>query len=62
MGLMREQTCLDVQKGFVKGRSMTNNMLDIEAKTLHWYCQHLYRDTGLVAFDVKAAFPSLLHN
>eukprot|EP00959_Pyramimonas_sp_CCMP1952_P156775 3278765-Pyramimonas_sp.AAC.1 len=35
MGLMREQTCLDVQKGFIKGRGMTNNVLDIEARALH---------------------------
>ena len=49
-----------LQRGFLKGRSMLANLLDIDeaAMTVSLKEKH----GGLVLFDFKAAFPSLSHD
>ena len=47
------------QRGFIRGRSMIENILDIDASAVH--ASLLYERACLVLFDFKAAFPSISH-
>eukprot|EP00959_Pyramimonas_sp_CCMP1952_P061936 1294232-Pyramimonas_sp.AAC.1 len=40
---------------------MNDNILTLESWALQWYCQMGLRGTGFAFFDVRAAFPRLLH-
>ena len=52
------QTISSEQRGGVKGRQMVDNPLDIECKALQFAIQNC-KEAGIVAFDVRAAFPSI---
>ena len=51
---------LDNQRGFVKGRVITDNISEIEAEALTAVAEE-EQVCALVSFDVQAAFPSLAH-
>ena len=51
---------VDAQRGFVKGRHMYDNVFDIESEALAAYAEEK-EASGVVAFDIAAAFPSLSH-
>ena len=52
---------IDAQRGFAQGRKMYGNVFEIESEAIAALaCE---KDvTGLVAFDIAAAFPSLCHS
>jgi hypothetical protein len=48
------------QRGFVRGRSLVDNIMEIEAMAIHVH--KYYREaSGIALFDFTAAFPSLSH-
>jgi hypothetical protein len=54
-------TVLGQQRGFVKGRRMADNIIEVEALALH-ICRHFATNSGIIMFDFAAAFPSLSHD
>lgn len=48
---------LPMQRGFVKGRQLLDNVFDVEA-AVERYLYHEGNDPGVFLFDVEAAFPS----
>ena len=48
------------QRGFLKGRSMLANVVDIDVEAMQVSLAEEYG--GLVLFDFKAAFPSMSHD
>ena len=49
------------QRGFIKGRSISDNIVELEAQSLVWAGRHCVPH-ALVSFDIAAAFPSLNHH
>jgi hypothetical protein len=58
---LAKATVLPQQRGFVRGRSLIDNVLEIEAMALR-LAKFFVDHSGLVLFDFKAAFPSLAHS
>ena len=57
---MLERWVSKMQRGFLKGRQMLHNVLDIDWKAM---CISLKHSNGaLVPFDFRAAFPSVSHD
>jgi hypothetical protein len=54
------QTILDRQRGFVRGRSITDNILETESMAIR-FVKYYAAKSGIVLFDFAAAFPSLAH-
>jgi hypothetical protein len=50
----------EAQRGFVRGRYITDNVLEIEGIALSQVA-HTESSVALIGFDIKAAFPSLSH-
>ena len=50
----------EAQRGFVRGRSITDNIIEIEGIALSQVA-HCESSVALIGFDIKAAFPSLSH-
>ena len=54
------KVCHSQQRGFIAGRNLVDNILDVEAKAI----SHILRNhstSGILLLDQKAAFPSLSH-
>ena len=49
------------QAGFIRGRSMTGNILTIEAQALAFAASPAVKTGGILPFDFGAAFPSVAH-
>ena len=52
---------LMVQRGFIKGRKMLKNAMEIEAKTME-LALNMQNRAALIFLDFGAAFPSLSHD
>eukprot|EP00959_Pyramimonas_sp_CCMP1952_P208706 4365760-Pyramimonas_sp.AAC.1 len=61
LAAIRRCSCIKEQRGFVGERNMNENILELEYRAMHWYVQRLVSACGIVLYDVRAAFPSLLH-
>eukprot|EP00959_Pyramimonas_sp_CCMP1952_P090140 1887045-Pyramimonas_sp.AAC.1 len=57
-----QECCIDFQRGFTPGRNFTNNIVALESRAVEWFVQGGLQATGYVTFDIKAAFPTLLHS
>jgi endonuclease/exonuclease/phosphatase family metal-dependent hydrolase len=55
-----QTTILDRQRGFVKGRSITDNIMETESLAIR-FVKFYAAKSGIVLFDFAAAFPSLAH-
>jgi exonuclease III len=55
-----QRTILDRQRGFVRGRSITDNILETESLAIR-FVKFYSANSGIVLFDFAAAFPSLAH-
>jgi hypothetical protein len=53
-------TVTQQQRGFVRGRSLVDNVLEIEALAVHIH-KYYNEKAGIALFDFSAAFPSLSH-
>ena len=51
---------LEAQRGFVAGRSITDNVIELEGLGMQAVA-HVESSAALISFDIKAAFPSLAH-
>ena len=60
-GYLCQMYCHTVQKGLIRGRQMSENIINLEARMITWWCQLGAKNCGYALFDVRAAFPSLLH-
>jgi hypothetical protein len=49
----------DMQQGFLKGRSMLSNVIDVDYESMKVSLKH--RHGALLLFDIQAAFPSVSH-
>ena len=55
-----QRVCHPCQRGGIKGRISTDNVIDLESSIINWLA--FARDeVSLALFDIKAAFPSLSH-
>eukprot|EP00959_Pyramimonas_sp_CCMP1952_P045770 956527-Pyramimonas_sp.AAC.1 len=61
MGYACQLSCVDLQRGFVKNRSMSQNLGQLEGYVLHWLVHHGFLDAGFILFDYESAFPALAH-
>jgi hypothetical protein len=57
---MAQQTILDRQRGFVRGRAITDNILETESLAIR-FTKFYAENSGIVLFDFAAAFPSIAH-
>ncbi len=55
-----QHTILDRRRGFVRGRSITDNILETESLAIR-FVKFYAAKSGTVLFDFAAAFPSLAH-
>jgi hypothetical protein len=55
-----QRTILDRQRGFVRGRSITDNIMETESLAIR-FAKFYEAKSGIVLFDFAAAFPSLAH-
>jgi endonuclease/exonuclease/phosphatase family metal-dependent hydrolase len=55
-----QHTIIDRQRGFVRGRSITDNILETESLAIR-FVKFYAAKSGIVLFDFAAAFPSLAH-
>jgi hypothetical protein len=60
LNLLAATTATPQQRGFVRGRSLVDNVLEVEAMAIHLH-RHYYEKSGVALFDFSAAFPSLSH-
>ena len=59
--LLCQTTVATEQRGFVVGRDLISNVVDIESRALSWWCQQGCDEAGMAFLDIRAAFPSLYH-
>jgi endonuclease/exonuclease/phosphatase family metal-dependent hydrolase len=55
-----QTTIIDRQRGFVRGRSITDNVMETECMAIR-FVKYYAAQSGIVLFDFAAAFPSLAH-
>jgi endonuclease/exonuclease/phosphatase family metal-dependent hydrolase len=56
-----QQTVLDRQRGFMRGRSITDNILETESMAIR-FVKFYAGNSGIILFDFAAAFPSIAHD
>eukprot|EP00959_Pyramimonas_sp_CCMP1952_P382986 8024854-Pyramimonas_sp.AAC.1 len=49
------------QRGFIKGRQMLDNIVEVDSNLTIWSAMCGCKNTGAALFDLKAAFPSIHH-
>eukprot|EP00959_Pyramimonas_sp_CCMP1952_P432208 9051087-Pyramimonas_sp.AAC.1 len=56
------QTVLGNQRGFLAGRFMNENIINLESKAVSWFAQCGHQNAGTIYYNVRAAFPSRLRS
>jgi hypothetical protein len=58
---LAQLTVIEQQRGFVRGRRMSDNLVEIDSLALH-LDQNYNTGSGVILFDFASAFPSLSHD